>query len=126
MQGSSRSGATCFHSMPDPAIADKLGAFVMFALLAATTLFALWLPLMRLTVTRQIAAGTMEGEKGAALLRRLNSGLLLLILGSAFFSAPFSPFGLPNSHVLAVATMTIEICALAVYLWIMFATRQIG
>ena len=112
--------------MPDPALADKLGAFVMVALLAATALLAAWLPFVRARITRQIRTGALQRDTGVALLRRLNSGLLVLILGSVIFSAPFSPFDLPKSHTLAGATTTIEVCALAVYLWVMLTLRSVG
>jgi hypothetical protein len=112
--------------MPDPAIADELGTFVMIALLFATALLAAWMPFARLSIARQVRAGTLQRETGVALLRRLNSGLLVLILGSVIFSAPFSPFDLPHSHALASATTAIEVCALLVYLWVTFAMRRVG
>ncbi len=103
-----------------------LGTIVMYALLAATALFVPWLLLMRTVVARQVRNGTMERTAGVASLRKLCSGLLVLVLGSVFFSAPFSPFGIANSHALAVVTMIVEVAAITVYVYLLVMMRRIG
>lgn len=110
--------------MPDPNAVDKLGAFVVVALLAATALYAAWLLLMRLVVARQIRGGTLEPGAGAALLRRLNTTVLALAVGSAIATAPFSPFQIPNPHLAAVATAVVDGFALIVYAYILIAIRR--
>jgi hypothetical protein len=108
----------------DAASADRLGAFVIVAVLLVTALYAAWLLLMRLVVARQIAAGTMLPDAGAALLRRLNSGVLILAIASAIFAAPFSPFESPNPHATTVANAVIDAFALLVYGYLTLAIRR--
>jgi hypothetical protein len=108
----------------DAASADRLGAFVIVAVLLVTALYAGWLLLMRLVVARQIAAGTMLPDAGAALLRRLNSGVLILAIASAIFAAPFSPFESPNPHATTVANAVVDAFALIVYGYLTLAIRR--
>ena len=111
--------------MPDPNAIDRLGVYAVGALLIATALYAGWLILMRLVVVRQIRAGTMTPEGGAALLRRLNSTVLALAVGSAIATAPFSPFQIPDPHFAVVATAVVDGFALVVYAYILIAIRRL-
>jgi hypothetical protein len=111
--------------MPDPNAIDRLGVYAVGALLVATPLYAAWLILMRLVVTRQIRAGTMTVEAGAALLRRLNSTVLALAVGSAIATAPFSPFQVPYPHLAVVATAVVDGFSLIVYAYILWAIRRL-
>jgi hypothetical protein len=112
--------------MPDPNVVDRLGVYVIVALLAGTALYAAWLLLMRLVVARQVHAGTMTPDAGAALLRRLNSTVLALAVGSAISTAPFSPFQNPNPHLATVATAAVDGFALLVYAYILIAVRRLS
>jgi hypothetical protein len=108
----------------DAASADRLGAFVIVAVLTVTALYAAWLLVMRLVVARQIAAGTLLPDAGAALLRRLNSGVLILAIASAIFAAPFSPFESPNPHATTVANAVVDGFALIVYAYLTLVIRR--
>jgi hypothetical protein len=112
--------------MPDPNAVDRLGVYVIVALLAATAVYAAWLVLMRLVVARQIQAGTMAPEAGATLLRRLNTTVLALAVGSAISTAPFSPFQIPNPHLAVIATAAVDGFALIVYAYILWSIRRLG
>jgi hypothetical protein len=111
--------------MLDANSADRLGAYVVVALIGLTALYALWLLWMRLVVARQIRSGTMLPEAGVALLRRLNSGILVLAIGAAIFAAPFSPFASPNPHATTVANAAVDAFALIVYVYITLTIRRI-
>jgi hypothetical protein len=109
----------------DNTLGDAIGPVVIVALLAGTALFAAWLVLMRLVIERQIVAGTILADAGRAVLRRLNSGVLVLAIGCAFFTAPFSPFRNPNPHATIIATALVDGFALLVYAYIAIAIRRI-
>jgi hypothetical protein len=112
--------------MLNATLGDAIGPVVIVLLLAGTAMFAAWLLLMRLVVARQIRGGTMAPEAGIAVLRRLNSGVLVLAVGCAFFTAPFSPMPTPNSHAAVIATAIIDAFALIVYAYITVAVRRLG
>jgi hypothetical protein len=109
----------------DPAIADRLGSLIIVLLLVGTPLYAAWLLLMRLIIARNIRTGTMQREAGAAMLRRLNSGVLVMAVGAAIFSAPFSPFTNPNLHLVTIANALGAGVAVIVYAYILVAIKRL-
>jgi hypothetical protein len=111
--------------MLDATAADRLGAYVIVALIGLTALYAAWLLCMRFLVARRIRSGAMLPEAGAALLRRLNSGVLVLAIAAAIFAAPFSPFESPNPHATTLANAIVDAFALIVYAYTAFAIRRL-
>jgi hypothetical protein len=111
--------------MLNATLGDAIGPFVTVGLLVVTALYSAWLLLVRLAVARKIRAGTILPDAGIAVLRRLNSGVLGLAVGCAFFSAPFSPFGNPNPHATTIATVVVVGFALIAYASILVAVRRI-